>query len=125
MNSKITVQHRQKLACVYVRQSSLQQVLHNQQSTERQYALREKAAQLGWPPGNVQVLDGDLGVSGAHTTGREDFKKLVADVLDRVDQFPDFDPRTHYTLTLADVELTAVERQAMGASDVDEIGLDL
>lgn len=80
MNSKITLKHRQKLACVYVRQSSLQQVLHNQQSTERQYALREKATQLGWTPGNVQVLDGDLGVSGTQTTGREDFKRLVADV---------------------------------------------
>ncbi len=80
MNSKITLQHRQKTACVYVRQSSLQQVLHNQQSTERQYALREKAAQLGWTPGNIQVLDGDLGVSGTQTTGREDFKRLVADV---------------------------------------------
>jgi hypothetical protein len=52
-------------------------------------------------------------------------KKLVADVLDRVDQFPDFQPRQHYALTIAETELTPVERQAMGASDVDEIELQL
>ncbi|MCC9608570.1 BREX system ATP-binding protein BrxD [Blastopirellula sp. JC732] len=52
-------------------------------------------------------------------------KKLVTDVLDRIDQHPDFDPRVHYTLTMSDNEMTAVERQAMGASDVDEIELDL
>jgi hypothetical protein len=52
-------------------------------------------------------------------------KKLVADVLDRVDQFPDFDPLAHYTLTLAETELTPVEREAAGAASVDEISLDL
>ena len=52
-------------------------------------------------------------------------KKLVADVLDRVDQFPDFDPRQHYALTITEAELTPVECQAMGAKDVDEIELDL
>lgn len=52
-------------------------------------------------------------------------KKLVADVLDRVDQFPDFNPRKHYALTIVETELTPVERQAMGASDVDEIELQL
>lgn len=52
-------------------------------------------------------------------------KKLVADVLDRVDQFPDFDPRQHYALTIAETELTPVERQAAAASDVDEIELEM
>jgi hypothetical protein len=52
-------------------------------------------------------------------------KKLVADVLDRIDQFPDFDPRQHYALTISEAELTPVERQAMGAADVDEIELGL
>lgn len=52
-------------------------------------------------------------------------KKLVADVLDRVDQFPDFNPRKHYALTIVETELTPVERQAMGASNVDEIELQL
>ncbi|MEZ6051285.1 MAG: BREX system ATP-binding protein BrxD [Planctomycetaceae bacterium] len=52
-------------------------------------------------------------------------KKLVTDILDRVDQFPDFNPREHYTLTMSDNELTTVERQAMGATDIDKIELDL
>jgi hypothetical protein len=52
-------------------------------------------------------------------------KKLVADVLDRIDQYKDFDPREHYALTISETELTPVERQAMGASDVDEIELEL
>jgi len=52
-------------------------------------------------------------------------KKLVADILDRVDQFSDFNPREHYQLTISDTELKPVERQAMGAVDVDEIELDL
>jgi hypothetical protein len=51
-------------------------------------------------------------------------KKLVGDVLDRIDQFPDFDPRQHYSLTVADEELTRVERAARGQS-VDDIELDL
>jgi len=52
-------------------------------------------------------------------------KKLVADVLDRVDQHPDFNPLTNYTLTLAESELTPVEREAVGAKSVDDISLDL
>jgi hypothetical protein len=52
-------------------------------------------------------------------------KKLVADVLDRIDQFPDFDPRQHYALTIADSELTDVERHAAAAESVDEIELDV
>jgi hypothetical protein len=51
-------------------------------------------------------------------------KKLVVDVLDRVDQFADFDPRQHYALTVSDTELTTVERNATGAN-VDSISLDL
>ena len=52
-------------------------------------------------------------------------KKLVGDVLDRVDQFPEFDPRHHYALTVAEAELTAVEREARAAAIPDDIGLDL
>lgn len=52
-------------------------------------------------------------------------KKLVADILDRVDQFPDFNPREHYGLTITESELTAIERQAMGAANVDEIELEI
>ena len=50
-------------------------------------------------------------------------KKLVADVLDRVDQFPEFDPRQHYSLTIAEPEMTTVERAASGAATVDDIDL--
>jgi hypothetical protein len=52
-------------------------------------------------------------------------KKLVADVLDRIDQFPDFNPHEHYALTITESELTVVERQAFGATDVDDIELDV
>jgi hypothetical protein len=51
-------------------------------------------------------------------------KKLVVDVLDRIDQFEEFDPRQHYALTVADEELTTVERSAAGAASVDDILLD-
>jgi DNA invertase Pin-like site-specific DNA recombinase len=78
MNPKITEHHRSRSAYVYVRQSTLAQVRHHQESTERQYALREKALELGWK--EIRVLDRDLGMSGAHITGREDFKTLVAEV---------------------------------------------
>ncbi|MBI4865889.1 MAG: BREX system ATP-binding protein BrxD [Candidatus Wallbacteria bacterium] len=52
-------------------------------------------------------------------------KKLVADVLDRIDQFPEFDPRVHYKLTLADAELTLMERNARAATTPDDVELDL
>jgi hypothetical protein len=68
----------------------------------------------------VGKLGGKVGVAP-----RIFLKKLVSDILDRVDQFADFDPHEHYTLTMNDNELTPVERQAMGATDVDEIELDL
>jgi hypothetical protein len=65
-------------------------------------------------------LGGKVGVAP-----RVFLKKLVADVLDRVEQFPDFDPRQHYALTIAETELTTVKRQTMGASNVDDIELEL
>jgi DNA invertase Pin-like site-specific DNA recombinase len=80
MNSKITEQHQSKPAYIYLRQSTPAQVLHHQESTERQYALRQKALELGWSEATVRTLDRDLGISGAQTTGRTDFKTLVADV---------------------------------------------
>ncbi len=80
MNSTIGEQHLSKTAYVYVRQSTLAQVRHHQESTERQYALRSKALDMGWSEPSVQILDRDLGKSGAQITGREDFKTLVAEV---------------------------------------------
>jgi len=80
MNTTITQAHQNKPAYIYVRQSTLAQVRHNQESTERQYALQDKALALGWPQRSIRVLDRDLGMSGAQSAGREDFKTLVADV---------------------------------------------
>jgi DNA invertase Pin-like site-specific DNA recombinase len=80
MSALITELHRSKTAYVYVRQSTLAQVRYNQESTERQYALQDKALALGWPQSSVRVLDGDLGQSGAQMSGREAFKTLVSDV---------------------------------------------
>src|SRR3989442_4888025 len=80
MNTKITPAHQSKPAYIYVRQSTLAQVRHNHESTERQYALQDKALAMGWPQRSIRVLDRDLGLSGAQSSGREDFKTLVADV---------------------------------------------
>jgi DNA invertase Pin-like site-specific DNA recombinase len=80
MISKIQPPHREKKAYVYLRQSTMGQVRHHQESTERQYGLKDKALELGWSPGMIHLLDGDLGISGTQSHTREDFKTLVADV---------------------------------------------
>lgn len=78
--TKITAEHTEKLACVYVRQSTMGQVRLNQESTQRQYALEQRALNLGWPARNVIVLDKDLGESGAQMSRRRDFQRLIAEV---------------------------------------------
>lgn len=81
MSAQITAQHREKPAYIYLRQSSPGQVRHHQQSTERQYALKEKALALGWNKDLIRTLDGDLGQSAApQSAPREAFKTLVAEV---------------------------------------------
>jgi DNA invertase Pin-like site-specific DNA recombinase len=80
MTTQVTLSQRQKTAYVYVRQSTMGQVRNHQESTERQYALKDKAIALGWPATSMRILDGDLGISGATSSGRDDFKKLVAEV---------------------------------------------
>jgi len=80
MIPKIKPAHLQKPAYIYIRQSTMAQVRHHQESTERQYALRDKAMALGWPSERIRILDRDLGISGAQVNGREDFQTLVADV---------------------------------------------
>lgn len=72
----------------------------------------------------ARAVTGELG-GKVGVAPRVFLKKLVADILDRIDQFPEFDPRRHYALTVSDTELTEVERNARGASNVDEIELDL
>jgi excisionase family DNA binding protein len=85
MISKIQTHHRQKMAYVYLRQSTMAQVYHHQESTQRQYALKDRALELGWMPDQIRVLDADLGISGTQMHNRQDFKTLVADVsLDKV-----------------------------------------
>jgi DNA invertase Pin-like site-specific DNA recombinase len=59
---------------------SLRQVRENRESTARQYALRDRALRLGWPADNVEVVDEDLGQSGASTQGRAGFQKLAEEV---------------------------------------------
>ena len=79
MTSKIAEQHLSRVACIYVRQSTPGQVRFNQESTERQYNLKNKAQSLGWSPEKIRILDRDLGHSAS--TDREDFKTLVNDVV--------------------------------------------
>lgn len=79
-HSKISEQHLQRNAYVYIRQSTMGQVMHHQESTSRQYALKDKALSLGWPSNKIRVLDRDLGMSGSRSDNREDFKTILADV---------------------------------------------
>ena len=66
--SKIKPTHTQRAACVYIRQSTPGQVEHNRESTARQYALADRAVQLGWPKEQVVIIDEDLGLSGSPPT---------------------------------------------------------
>ncbi len=73
MNSIILKTHLERLAFVYLRQSTPHQVESSLESTERQYALADRAQFLGWDVSQIKILDGDLGKSGQTTTNREDF----------------------------------------------------
>jgi DNA invertase Pin-like site-specific DNA recombinase len=77
---KVSAEHLARTAYLYVRQSTLRQVQTNTESAERQYALRQRAVQLGWSSEQIVVIDTDQGQSGASSTGREGFQRLVADV---------------------------------------------
>src|SRR5436190_13249910 len=77
---KIAGQHLERLAVVYLRQSSARQVRENFRSTERQYGLAEEAVKLGWEPERVVTIDGDLGISGRDAHPREAYKELVGRV---------------------------------------------
>jgi len=83
-DSKIKPTHRQRGAFVYVRQSTPTQVEHNRESTERQYALADRAVELGWPRKQVTVVDEDLGLSGSSTDKRSGFARLIAAVAMRL-----------------------------------------
>lgn len=77
---KISQRHRDRLALIYLRQSTAAQVRDHTESTMRQYALADAAVALGWDRSQVVVLDGDLGQSGRSTRGRRDFQEVMAKV---------------------------------------------
>ena len=84
-SEKIQPRHRDRLAVVYVRQSTAQQVLDHRESTRLQYGLADRARALGWPAERVLVIDEDLGKSGTSAEGRAGFQRLVSEVgLDHV-----------------------------------------
>src|SRR5436309_750551 len=82
MNESLKVQphHLERGAYLYVRQSSMRQVIENIESTKRQYALRGRAVALGWRDDQIIVIDNDQGESGASAAWREGFQRLVTDV---------------------------------------------
>ena len=77
---KIQARHLARKAYIYIRQSSLRQVLENTESTDRQYALQQQAIALGWDTEQVSIIDSDLGQSGASSVERQGFQGLVSDV---------------------------------------------
>jgi DNA invertase Pin-like site-specific DNA recombinase len=75
-----TTQHRAKMAYVSIRQSSLMQVTRHAESTDLQYALVKRAVSLGWPRERVELIDEDLGKSGAQAEARGGFQRLLAEI---------------------------------------------
>jgi len=80
-STKIQSTHCDRIAFVYVRQSTPLQVIENRESTERQYHLRERAVELGWAPSRVEVIDEDQGRSGSTAAHRTGFQRLAAEVV--------------------------------------------
>ncbi len=79
-HSKIGPRHLQRRALVYIRQSTPQQLIRHTESTKLQYALTDRAHHLGWDRDRIEVIDEDLGRSGASAKGRPGFQRLVAEV---------------------------------------------
>ncbi|BCH19120.1 recombinase family protein [Mesorhizobium sp. L-2-11] len=77
---KITTDHLRRDAYLYIRQSTLRQVAENGESTQRQYALRDRAIAAGWPVDRIHVIDCDLGKSGSSAVSRDGFQELVSEV---------------------------------------------
>ena len=76
-SSKTRPRHLEREAIVYVRQSTPQQIVEHGESLSRQYALRDRAAALGWPPPNVLLIDDDLGLSGRGSDDRPGFQPVA------------------------------------------------
>ena len=79
-HGKLENHHRERLAVVHVRQSTLQQVQDHQESTRRQYGLVDYARCLGWPGDRILIIDDDLGRSASTAAGRVGFQRLVTEV---------------------------------------------
>lgn len=79
-SGKVTAEHLRRGAFLYIRQSSLKQVVNNTESTTRQYALRGRAIALGWKEQQITVIDTDQGRSGASAAGRDGFARLTPEV---------------------------------------------
>ena len=77
---KVTNAHLERDAYLYIRQSTPRQVLENTESTQRQYALRERAVTLGWPIEHIHVIDCDQGKTASQAAGRDGFQQLVSEV---------------------------------------------
>jgi DNA invertase Pin-like site-specific DNA recombinase len=80
VNDKIKPSHLERRAIVYLRQSMLRQLYEHPESTSRQYALQQRAVDLGWPRDRVELIDEDLGQSGTSAQWRPGFKRLAEDV---------------------------------------------
>ena len=76
----ITAQHLTLKAMIYIRQSTLHQTLSNQESLKLQYALKQRALELGWQEDHIEIIDIDLGLTGAEAKHREGFKSLLTQV---------------------------------------------
>jgi DNA invertase Pin-like site-specific DNA recombinase len=76
----VTARHLCRKAVIYIRQSTPHQVVTNQESLRLQYALRQRAGELGWEASNIELVDADLGLSGATVAHREGFKDVIARV---------------------------------------------
>jgi DNA invertase Pin-like site-specific DNA recombinase len=76
----ITLRPLSRKAVIYIRQSSPQQVLSNQESLRMQYALQQRAQELGWPPAAIEIIDSDLGTTAASAEHRQGFKDALAQV---------------------------------------------
>jgi DNA invertase Pin-like site-specific DNA recombinase len=76
----VTAQHLQRKAIIYIRQSTPHQVLSNQESLRLQYALQQRALELGWRAEDIEIIDADLGVTATSALHRVGFQELVAKV---------------------------------------------
>ena len=80
VSTKITPEHQQRRACVYVRQSTVFQIHHHRESTERQYNLRQRAQELGWSPETIVVIDDDQGQTAVAAEHRHGFQRLIGEI---------------------------------------------